>query len=227
MQLRIVGLRKSFGPRLTPLHNINLTIKTGESCMLLGESGSGKTTLLRSIAGLSPIDNGEIWLDKQPLHLEPPFRRNVGMSMQRPVLYPHLNVLDNLRVGFQLHQKHLPNNLRLSSANLQIRIKNVASQLKIDHLLEQFPQRISGGEQYRVSLGRLLIRQPNIWLLDEPFSQLDKGLKEELWTVVEEFVRQLQPIILFVTHDETETKRFGDRVFTLIKGNLKKFFLDN
>jgi ABC-type sugar transport system ATPase subunit len=211
-EVELRQLAKCYAGDLTALSALDLTIPAGELLVILGPSGSGKTTLLRLIAGLEAPSSGGVWIEGREVTGVPPHRRDVAMVFQHPALYPHLRVLDNLAFG--LRARGLPRNQVLARVNL------VAGMLGLDHLLRRYPSALSGGERQRVAIGRAVVRQPRVLLLDEPFSSLDSPLRAALREDVVELHRRLGTTLVHVTHDQAEALVMGDRIAILDRGRL-------
>ncbi len=199
--LTLRGVSKLFAPNVG-LHPLDLDVPTGDRLVLLGPSGSGKSTLLRLIAGLDDPDAGEIVLAGKSLQRVPPHERGVAFVPQRPALYPHLTVSENLAVG------------RSSPPS--------ADPFGIDHLLERFPHQLSGGERQRVALARTATRQAAVWLLDEPFAALDPVFRAEIRHDLHLILGNSAPTILLVTHDPLDALALGRRVAVLGDGRLQQ-----
>ncbi len=212
------GVSKSYTEGQNAVADLNLTVAAGELLVLVGPSGSGKTTTLRLVAGLERLTRGRIFLGPQDVTEWPPWQRDVAMIFQRPALYPHLRVRANLTVGRDLRQGrrwwHRPPH-RTDPA-----VRDLARQLGIDSLLERWPAELSGGEQQRVALGRALLRQPAVILLDEPFSALEPDLRIELRRDLHLLQRRQGATILYVTHDAAEALALGDRIAFLHRGRV-------
>jgi multiple sugar transport system ATP-binding protein len=203
---------KRYGRRLKALVGIDMVIEPGERLAVLGPSGAGKSTLLRLIAGLEAPDEGTIRIDGQDVRGIPPHRRNLAMVFQQPVLYPHLNVYENLVFG--LRAEGVP------AAERRRRAAGVAERMGLSGLLNRRSWELSGGERQRVALGRVVVRRPSLLLLDEPFASLDSPLRVELRDQLIEIHRELGSTIVHVTHDQAEALSLGDRVAVLNRGRL-------
>ncbi len=214
MSLVIKNISKSFS-NCKILEDISLEVEVGELATLIGSSGAGKSTLLRIIAGLEPLDEGQVYLNGSDLGNLPPYQRDIAMLFQQVVLFPHLSVKNNLL--FPLRGKKIP---RLE---MEKRIEEVAKLLGISSLLERFPQNLSGGEQQRASLGRILVRKPKLILLDEPFNHLDFPLQYSLRQEIRKLPEHLQIPILYVTHDQQEALSLGTKVGILNKCRLEQW----
>jgi iron(III) transport system ATP-binding protein len=199
------------------VHGVNLGLKTGDIGVLIGPSGCGKTTLLRAVAGLEPISGGEILLSNRVVsdaqHTEPAERRRVGMVFQDYALFPHMDVGRN--VGFGLHH--------LSKSARQHRVAEVLTLVGLEGADLRFPHELSGGQQQRVALARALAPQPDLLLLDEPFSNLDVDLRERLAQEVRNILKAAQATALLVTHDQLEAFAIGDVIGVMNQGQLHQW----
>lgn len=213
MTIELQNITKAFGSKVV-VDNVNLAVQDGEFVVLLGPSGCGKTTTLRMIAGLEKPTSGEIYLGGLPVtHLTPKDRR-VAMVFQDYGLYPHMTVFDN--VGFPLKIA------RVSKVEIAERVMNVLSRLRIDHLAERKPAKISGGEKQRVSLARALVRKPSVLLMDEPLSNLDALLRVSMRTEIKELHQELGTTTLYVTHDQVEALSLGTRIVVMREAALEQ-----
>lgn len=226
--LQIVNLAKSFGEQEI-LHNINLHIKEGEFLALVGESGSGKSTLLRIIAGLEEQSSGEIRKKGIDISKHTPKDRNFAMVFQSYALYPHFSVEQNLAAPLIARTKKsyaLPfakiwsKKARVHFESIESKVKQVAHKLKIAHLLDKKPRELSGGQCQRVALGRAIIREPDIFLMDEPLSNLDAKLRIHTRGEISQIHRELNKTFIYVTHDQTEAMTMSDRIAFLVDGHL-------
>jgi multiple sugar transport system ATP-binding protein len=204
---------KSFGEQ-TAVIDMSLDIKDGEFIVLLGPTGAGKTTTLRLIAGLEKPDKGTIEIDGQNVNDMPSANRNVCFIFQQYSLYPHYTVYDN--IAFPLRSP-LHN---FSKKDIESRVHEVAKMLKIDHKLKNKATQLSGGEMQRVAIGRALVRDPSVFLMDEPLSSLDAKMRDELRIELKRIQQDLNASILYVTHDQTEALTLADRIGILQEGNL-------
>ncbi len=196
------------------LDGINLEIHDQEFFVLLGQTGAGKTTTLRCIAGLDLPENGAIYLDNQQINHLTPAERDVAFVFQAHILYPHLTVYENM--AFPLHPRGL------SEDEIRNRVTEIASMLHIEHLLQRKPNQLSGGETQRVGLGRAMVRRPQIFLMDEPISNLDAKLRTEMRAEIKWRQRQLETTTLYVTHDQIEAMSMADRVAVLEAGRVQQ-----
>ena len=211
--VRLQNINKSFG-NINALTNLNLDIKDGEFFVLLGPTGAGKTTTLRIISGLEKPDSGKIMFNEEIVNEVQPAFRDTSYVFQQYSLYPHYSVYDNL--AFPLRSP-----LRKSdNKNIDTKVREIAKLLKIESKLENKATQLSGGEMQRVSLGRALVRNPNIYLMDEPLSSLDAKLREELRVELKKIQTDLNATILYVTHDQIEATTMADRIGVLKEGVL-------
>ena len=229
------------GDPVEVIRQLNLTIQNGEFLVLVGPSGCGKSTLLRLLAGLDTPTSGEIRIGSRPISGVPPARRNVAMVFQSYALYPHLSVRDNLSFGLRRSQsrstlqriqdqafratRSLPNPLRVRSVReqrIETRIDTVARSLELTELLDRWPKELSGGQKQRVALGRAMARNPEVFLMDEPLSNLDAKLRTSTRQRIVELQRELGTTTVYVTHDQVEAMTMGDRIAVLNQGRLQQ-----
>lgn len=211
--LSLRELNKKFGDNLV-VNNVNLDVQDREFVVLLGPSGCGKTTILRMIAGLEKVTAGEIILDGQVINHVPPQRRDMAMVFQNYALYAHLKVFDNLAFG--LRMRKTPKDV------IEGRVKEVAEMLDIEPLLDRIPRKLSGGERQRVALGRAIVREPRLFLMDEPLSNLDALLRVQTRVEILQLCRRIGATVLYVTHDQTEAMTMGERIVLLRKGIIQQ-----
>jgi multiple sugar transport system ATP-binding protein len=222
------------------LRQINLTIEDGEFMVLVGPSGCGKSTLLRIIAGLETLTGGDVFVGEKLVNNLPPKERDIAMVFQNYALYPHLNVYDNIAFGLRRmgnHQdqpwqklltfltKKLPKSLRYLTASEQKinqQVIQVAQLLQIENLLARLPKQLSGGQRQRVALGRAIARQPQVFLMDEPLSNLDAKLRNETRSQIVKLQQQLGITTIYVTHDQTEAMTMGDRIAVMNQGQIQQ-----
>jgi multiple sugar transport system ATP-binding protein len=211
-QVKVKDIKKYFG-EVRALDGVDLSIKEGEFLVLLGPSGCGKTTLMRIIAGLEKPTAGEIFIDERLVEENlPPRARNVAMVFQSYALYPHMKVFDN--IAFPLRTTRVPREV------IQEKVKQVAEMLRIDHLLYRRPRQLSGGERQRVALARAIVRDPILFLMDEPLSNLDAKLRASARDELKQFQRRVGITTLFVTHDQVEALGMGDRIALMDRGKI-------
>jgi multiple sugar transport system ATP-binding protein len=207
----IEGLTKKYGKNLV-LDNVSLKIAAKEYFVLLGPSGSGKSTLLRLIAGLEEITSGSIYIGDRKVNDLLPKERNVAMVFQNYALYPHMNVFENIALPLKVRG--------MTKVDTERKVKEVAETLHIHGLLEKKPKQISGGEQQRVALARALVRDPTVFLLDEPLSNLDAKLRVEARAFLKRLQKEVGITTIFVTHDQAEATTIATRIAVLNKGNI-------
>ena len=212
-EVRFEGVHKIFGTD-TAVEDLNLTVNAGEFLVLVGPSGCGKTTTLRMLAGLERPSYGRILIgDKLVNNLSPRFR-DVAMVFQSYALYPHMNVYDNLAFGMRAHGA--------SNELVAQRVKETADVLGLGHLLKRKPSQLSGGQRQRVALGRALIRQPQVFLMDEPLSNLDAGLRVQMRAELSRLHERFRVTTVYVTHDQVEAMTMGDRIAVMNSGRLQQ-----
>jgi len=209
--LSIRNLTKRYG-NLTALENFSLEIDSGEFMVLLGPSGCGKTTVLRCIAGLTDISSGEIYIGDEIVNKLPPKDRDVAMVFQNYSLYPHMNVYDN--IAFPLKMRKTDKN------QINDRVQEIASLLNINNLLKRRPKEISGGQMQRVALGRALVREPKVFLMDEPLSNLDAKLRTEMRIEIKKLQKKVAITTLYITHDQAEAMSMADNVAIMEAGKM-------
>jgi len=198
----------------TVLHEVSLKIRRGEFLTLLGPSGCGKTTLLNLIAGFAEADNGEIFIDGQPVTSEPAHKRQIGIVFQNYALFPHMNVERNIGYGLRMRG--------VAKDEIADRVKQAMAMVKLDGLGHRKPRELSGGQQQRVALARALVIQPKVLLLDEPFSALDKSLRGSMQVEIREIQQRLGLTTVFVTHDQGEALAMSDRIAVMSAGVIKQ-----
>ncbi|WP_456450749.1 ABC transporter ATP-binding protein, partial [Palaeococcus sp. (in: euryarchaeotes)] len=215
----LVGVWKRFG-EVAAVKNMNLEVKDKEFMILLGPSGCGKTTTLRMIAGLEEPSEGQIFIgDKLVADLEkgvfiPPKDRDIAMVFQSYALYPHMTVYDN--IAFPLKLRKTP------KQEIEERVKEVAELLDLTELLKRKPRELSGGQRQRVALGRAIVRKPQVFLMDEPLSNLDAKLRVKMRAELKKLQRQLGVTTIYVTHDQVEAMTMGDRIAIINFGELQQ-----
>ncbi len=214
VRVKLVNLTKKFG-NVTALDNLNLEVGKGEFVALLGPSGCGKSTTLYLIAGIYKPTSGYIYFDDQIVNDLEPKDRNVGMVFQNYALYPHMTVYDN--IAFSLKIKKYP------KQEIDRRVREVAKMLHIENLLDRKPAQLSGGQQQRVALARAIVKEPNIFLMDEPLSNLDAKLRIEMRTELKRLQSELKVTTIYVTHDQIEAMTMADRIAVMNEGKLQQY----
>ncbi|MDE0401524.1 MAG: ABC transporter ATP-binding protein [Candidatus Poribacteria bacterium] len=211
--VKLENITKRFGD-LIALDDITLDIQDQEFFVLLGQTGAGKTTTLRCIAGLDKPEAGTIYLDNVSVNDKTPAERDVAFVFQSHILYPHLSVYENM--AFPLHPR------KLSTEEIDRRVRDIAQMLHIEHLLMRSPNQLSGGETQRVGLGRAMVRRPQVFLMDEPISNLDAKLRTEMRAEIRWRQRELGTTTFYVTHDQIEAMSMADRIAILEAGSIQQ-----
>jgi len=212
--LELINIVKKFGD-FTAVDNINLRVEEGEVVTLLGPSGCGKSTLLNMTAGLEDVTSGEIHINGKKVNELGPFERDVAMVFQNYALYPHMTVAENIGFSLQLRKR--------SKNEIQDKVQKVAEMLELDKFMHRLPRELSGGQQQRVAIGRAVIREPSIFLFDEPFSNLDAALRLKTRGEIKELHQRLGVTSIFVTHDQEEALSLSDRIAVLRQGQLEQY----
>ena len=207
--LKIENLTKKYG-NVNALDNFSLEVNSGEFMVLLGPSGCGKTTVVRCIAGLAKPSNGQIYIRNQLVNRLPPKDRDVAMVFQNYALYPHMNVYEN--IAFPLKMRKIP------KQEIKDKVRNIAQLLGIENLLNRKPKELSGGQMQRVALGRALVREPKIFLMDEPLSNLDAKLRTYMRTEIKKLQRKIGITTLYITHDQIEAMSMADKIAVMNSG---------
>ncbi len=212
--IRLHNITKSYGINEPVLTNITLSIEQGEFLVVVGPSGCGKSTLLRMIAGLEEISSGELFIDEKCVNNVLPKDRDVGMVFQNYALYPHLSVAEN--IGFPLRLR------KMNKVDIEQRVKEVALMLQLENYVHRKPKELSGGQRQRVALGRAIARNPQVFLFDEPLSNLDAQLRSQMRSEILALQRKVGVTGIYVTHDQTEAMTMGDKIAVLHKGKLQQ-----
>ncbi len=212
--VRLENIRKVYSNGFEAVHNLDLVINEGEFVVLVGPSGCGKTTVLRMVAGLEEISSGKLIFGDRLMNSIAPRDRDIAMVFQNYALYPHMTVEEN--IGFALKLRKVP------KEETRNRVREAASILALDAWLERKPSQLSGGQRQRVAMGRAMVREPSVFLMDEPLSNLDAKLRVQMRAEVSRIQRRLGVATLYVTHDQTEAMTMGDRVAVLEGGRLQQ-----
>ncbi len=205
----IRGVKKAYGATQV-IHGVDVSIGNGEFVVLVGPSGCGKTTLLRMIAGLENITGGEIRIGERVINEMPPKERDIAMVFQNYALYPHMTVADNM--GFSLKLRKAP------KSEISSRVNRAAEILGLTHLLDRYPRQLSGGQRQRVAMGRAIVRDPQVFLFDEPLSNLDAKLRVQMRTEIKELHQRLRTTTVYVTHDQIEAMTMADKIVVMHDG---------
>ena len=211
--LELKAISKKYGDTAV-LRNISLSVEPGKLLVLLGPSGSGKSTLLRVIAGLIDADGGSVSINGVDVTDVAPAKRGVAMVFQSYALFPHLTIFDNLAFGLQSR--------RVPRSEIEAKVAKVAKGLRLTDLLMRYPREISGGERQRVALGRALLREPAMFLMDEPLSNLDTQLRSKMRVQILKLHEEIESTMVYVTHDQLEALSMGDMIGVLRKGRLEQ-----
>jgi multiple sugar transport system ATP-binding protein len=214
--VRLESVRKVFGGAggTVAVDEASFEVTDGEFVVLVGPSGCGKSTLLRMIAGLETVSAGRIFISDREVSRVPPQDRDIAMVFQSYALYPHMSVGENLAFGLKLR--------RTGQAEIERRVGSAAAILGIQHILDRKPRQLSGGQRQRVALGRAIVRDPEVFLFDEPLSNLDAKLRVQMRTELSSLHRRLAATMIYVTHDQVEAMTLGDRIVVLDQGRIQQ-----
>lgn len=213
-QVALKNIDKIYPNGFHAVHGQSLEIKDGEFMVFVGPSGCAKSTTLRMIAGLEDISAGEIWIGDRKVNDLAPKERNIAMVFQNYALYPHMTVFDNMAFGLKLQ--------KVPQAEIQKRVNDAAQILELEPLLDRKPRALSGGQQQRVAVGRAIVRNPAVFLFDEPLSNLDAKLRVHMRVEITKLHRRLKATMIYVTHDQVEAMTMGDRICVLELGRIKQ-----
>jgi multiple sugar transport system ATP-binding protein len=212
--VEFLGVTKRYRDGTEAVSDLDLVVDDGEFLVLVGPSGCGKSTALRMVAGLEEITAGEVRIDGRRVNEMPPAKRDIAMVFQNYALYPHMTVRKNLEIGMKIRG--------IDKAERASRVKRVAGMLGIDEYLERKPAHLSGGQRQRVAMGRAIVRNPQVFLLDEPLSNLDAKLRTEVRADIKVLQSDLKTTTIFVTHDQVEAMTMAHRIAVLRKGSLQQ-----
>src|SRR5436190_1010460 len=204
-------VRKSFGDREV-VHGVSCAVGDGELVVVVGPSGCGKSTLLRMIAGLEAVSAGTVAIDGRIVNGVEPKDRDIAMVFQNYALYPHMSVWDNMAYGLRMR--------RMERAEIRRRVERAAAILQLDELLQRRPRQLSGGQRQRVAMGRAIVREPKVFLFDEPLSNLDAKLRVQMRVEIKRLQQELGTTSLYVTHDQVEAMTLADRLIVMNLGNV-------
>lgn len=213
-KLELHNLNKTYTPKVIPVKDVSLSVDEGEFLTLLGPSGCGKSTLLRMIAGLEQPTHGKILLNGRDISRVSPGKRNMAMVFQSYALYPHLTVAENIATALKLRQ--------VPQSEIRQRVQDVSGKLGLENLLDRKPGQMSGGQRQRVALARALVREPDVFLLDEPLSNLDALLREQVRAELKQLFKAQNTPVVYVTHDQTEAMTLSSQVAVLSNGYLQQ-----
>jgi multiple sugar transport system ATP-binding protein len=212
--LALKHIYKIYQGNVTAVKDFNLDIEDKEFVIFVGPSGCGKSTTLRMIAGLEEISQGELYIGDRLVNDVAPKDRDIAMVFQNYALYPHMSVYDNMAFGLKLR--------KVPKAEIEKKVKEAARVLDIEHLLERKPKALSGGQRQRVALGRAIVREPMVFLLDEPLSNLDAKLRAQMRTEISKLHKKLNTTFIYVTHDQTEAMTMGTRIVVMKDGIIQQ-----
>jgi len=212
-QVTVQNLHKSFG-QVAVIHGVDIDIQDGEFVVLVGPSGCGKSTLLRMIAGLESVTAGAIRIGERVVNNLPPAERDIAMVFQSYALYPHKTVAANLAFALKLR--------KIDSATVKKRVGEIAQILGLSPYLDRYPRQLSGGQRQRVAMGRAIVRDPQVFLFDEPLSNLDAKLRLQMRTEIKELHQRLKTTTIFVTHDQIEAMTMADKIVVMDDGRIEQ-----
>lgn len=212
--LSIKNLFKSYDQKSFAVKDVNIEISNGEFVVLVGPSGCGKSTILRMIAGLEDITKGEIYIDSKLVNNVSPKDRDIAMVFQNYALYPHMSVFENISFGLKLR--------KFSREEIKKRVNDASEILGLSEMLDRKPKQLSGGQRQRVALGRAIVRNPKVFLFDEPLSNLDAKLRVQMRTEISKLHKKLGTTMIYVTHDQTEAMTMGDKIVILNNGEIQQ-----
>jgi ABC-type sugar transport system ATPase subunit len=212
-EVYIENLNKSYGP-ISVLQDISLTVEDGSLVVLVGPSGCGKSTLLRAIAGLEPVNSGAMTIGGRTVNDLPPAQREIAMVFQSYALYPHMNVERNMAFGLKF--------AGTPKAQINERVSEAARILKLEPLLKRRPRELSGGQRQRVAIGRAIVRKPQVFLFDEPLSNLDAALRISTRVEIAKLHKLLKATIIYVTHDQVEAMTLADKIVVMNQGRIEQ-----
>ena len=216
ISLKNIIKRYGVGKTAVPvIHGVNAEIRDGEFIVIVGPSGCGKSTLLRMVAGLEEITGGELTIGSRVVNNLEPAKRDIAMVFQNYALYPHMSVFDNMAYGLKI--------AKVAPEEIRARVDKAAKILELSHLLERKPRQLSGGQRQRVAMGRAIVRQPQVFLFDEPLSNLDAKLRVQTRLEIQKLHRELGITSLFVTHDLVEAMTLAQRIIVMNAGNMEQF----
>jgi sn-glycerol 3-phosphate transport system ATP-binding protein len=212
-QVDLRNVRKSYGT-LQVIHGVSVTVRDGEFVVIVGPSGCGKSTLLRMVAGLEAITGGEIAIGERVVNTLEPKDRDIAMVFQNYALYPHMSVFDNMAYGLKIR--------KFTGADIKERVKRAADILELEALLDRKPRQLSGGQRQRVAMGRAIVREPAVFLFDEPLSNLDAKLRVQMRFEIQKLHRRLKTTSLYVTHDQVEAMTLAHRMIVMNAGRAEQ-----
>lgn len=213
-KVELKNLVKSYNGKQNVIDGINLDIRDNEFIVLVGSSGCGKSTILRLISGLEDITSGDIAIDDKVVNNIHPKDRDIAFVFQSYALYPHMSVYDNIAFGLKMR--------KFDKKTIDAKVREAAKSLNLEELLDRKPRQLSGGQRQRVALGRAIVRNPKVFLMDEPLSNLDANLRVQMRSEIKQLHKRLGTTFIYVTHDQTEALTMGDRIVVLDKGKIQQ-----
>jgi multiple sugar transport system ATP-binding protein len=212
--VKLDGVRKVYENGFTAVHNVSLEVGDGEFVVLVGPSGCGKSTTLRMVAGLESISEGRLWIGDRLVNDVAPKDRDIAMVFQSYALYPHMTVAENLGFGLRLRG--------VARHDIDVRVREAASTLGLEGVLDRRPRELSGGQRQRVAVGRAIVRQPQVFLFDEPLSNLDAKLRVQTRKEIARLHQRLAATMIYVTHDQVEAMTLGERIVVMHEGKVQQ-----
>jgi sn-glycerol 3-phosphate transport system ATP-binding protein len=203
-------VRKTYAGGVAVIHGIDMEVRDGEFVVIVGPSGCGKSTLMRMVAGLESVTDGEIAIGERVVNTLEPAERDIAMVFQNYALYPHMSVFDNMAYGLKIR--------RMDKAEIRRRVDDAARILELDQLLDRRPRQLSGGQRQRVAMGRAIVREPAVFLFDEPLSNLDAKLRVQMRLEIQKLHQRLKTTSLYVTHDQVEAMTLAHRMIVMNQG---------
>jgi multiple sugar transport system ATP-binding protein len=213
-KVELKGIGKIYEGNVRAVQNANITIEDKEFCVFVGPSGCGKSTTLRMVAGLEDISEGELYIDGELMNDVPPKDRNIAMVFQNYALYPHMSVYDNMAFGLKIR--------KMDKAEIQRRVEEAAKILGLSIYLDRKPKALSGGQRQRVAVGRAIVRNPKVFLFDEPLSNLDAKLRVTMRGEISALHQRLQATMIYVTHDQIEAMTMGTKIVVMKDGHVQQ-----
>src|SRR5215218_6957765 len=213
-QVHLRGVKKTYDNKIEVIHGIDMEIADGEFIVIVGPSGCGKSTLLRMVAGLERITGGQIAIGDRVVNELEPKDRDIAMVFQNYALYPHMSVYRNMAYGLKIR--------KLAKDDIDRRVRKAAKTLELEQLLERLPRQLSGGQRQRVAMGRAIVREPAVFLFDEPLSNLDAKLRVQMRFEIQQLHRRLSTTSLYVTHDQVEAMTLADRMIVMNAGRAEQ-----
>src|SRR5471030_1579284 len=213
-QVTLRGVKKTYDNKVAVIHGIDMEIADGEFIVIVGPSGCGKSTLLRMVAGLEKISGGEVAIGDRVVNELEPKDRDIAMVFQNYALYPHMSVYQNMAYGLKIR--------KLAKDDIDARVRKAAKILELEKLLDRKPRQLSGGQRQRVAMGRAIVREPAVFLFDEPLSNLDAKLRVQMRLELQQLHRRLRTTSLYVTHDQVEAMTLAHRMIVMNAGRAEQ-----